>query len=132
MSTRETIPDGITAENQKRWERVRERLRAELGDAVYNSWFTRLELDAVRPDALHLSVPTKFLKSWVQSHYAARIKARAAIEFDKIDRVVIDVRSTARKSRQRDALSERDEATPSRNGQDKSQPLAFLSAADSV
>ncbi|MGE5369646.1 MAG: chromosomal replication initiator protein DnaA [Chloroflexota bacterium] len=122
----------MTAENQKRWERVRERLRAELGDAVYNSWFTRLELDAVRPDALHLSVPTKFLKSWVQSHYSARIKARAAIEFDKIDRVVIDVRSTARKSRQRDALSERDEATPSRNGQDKSQPLAFLSAADSV
>jgi chromosomal replication initiator protein len=132
MSTRETTLDGISVENQKRWERVRERLRAELGDAVYNSWFTRLELDAVRPDALHLSVPTKFLKSWVQSHYAARIKARAAIEFDKIDRVVIDVRSTARKSRQRDALSERDESTPSRNGQDKSQPVAFLSAAECV
>ncbi len=131
MSTRETVPDGISAEDQKRWERVRERLRAELGDAVYNSWFTRLELDEVGSDALHLSVPTKFLKSWVQSHYAARIKARAANEFDRIDRVVIDVRSTARKTRQRDAQSEREEA-PSRDGQDRAQQIAFLSSSDAV
>lgn len=132
MSTRETVPDGISAEDQKRWERVRERLRAELGDAVYNSWFTRLELDAVGPDALHLSVPTKFLKSWVQSHYAARIKARAGNEFDRIDRVVIDVRSTARKSRQREALAEREDGAASRNGQDRAQPIAFLSSADAA
>lgn len=104
--------DEIPAEHQNRWERVRQRLRAELGDAVYNSWFTRLELDRVESGALHLSVPTKFLKSWVQSHYASRIKARAANEFDKIERVVIDVRSTARKPKLREAAAEREPDAP--------------------
>lgn len=97
MSDHRETSGGITAEDHSRWERVRHRLRAELGDAVYNSWFTRLELERVDADAMHLSVPTKFLKSWVQSHYAPRIKARVASEFTKVERVVIDVRSPARK-----------------------------------
>jgi chromosomal replication initiator protein len=96
------LNDVVPVEHQKRWERVRHRLRAELGDAVYNSWFTRLELDRIDGDTLQLSVPTKFLKSWVQSHYASRIKARAANEFETIERVVIDVRSSARRARPRD------------------------------
>ncbi|MEF3366845.1 chromosomal replication initiator protein DnaA [Methylocystis sp. 9N] len=111
---REQLPgDGISAEDRSKWDRVRHRLRTDLGDAVYNSWFTRLELEAVNDGALHLTVPTKFLKSWVQSHYAPRIKARAASEFQKVERVVIDVRSPIRKMRQRDGAPEPCEvATP--------------------
>ena len=91
----------ISAEDQARWERVRQRLRAELGDAVYNSWFTRLELERIENRTLHLTVPTRFLKSWVQSHYAPRIKSRVAAEFKTIDNVLIDVRSSARKTKSR-------------------------------
>jgi chromosomal replication initiator protein len=91
----------ISAEDLARWERVRQRLRTELGDAVYNSWFTRLELDRIDNRNLHLTVPTKFLKSWVQSHYAPRIKSRVTAEFKTIECVLIDVRSSARKSRVR-------------------------------
>jgi chromosomal replication initiator protein len=100
----------VSAEDQIRWERVRSRLRAELGDAVYNSWFTRLELDRIEARAMHLTVPTKFLKSWVQSHYAPRIKTRVAAEFKTVEQVVIDVRSSARKTRARDVAPERDSA----------------------
>lgn len=114
---------GPSADDQKRWERVRQRLRAELGDAVYNSWFARLELDRLEAGSLHLSVPTKFLKSWVQSHYASRIKTRAGQEFDKIERVAIDVRSTARKPKARDAVSERETENPSRGFPEKTQPI---------
>ena len=96
----------ISAEDQARWERVRQRLRAELGDAVYNSWFTRLELDRIESSNLHLTVPTKFLKSWVQSHYAPRIKSRVTAEFKTIESVLIDVRSTARKARVRTGEAE--------------------------
>ena len=110
MSDLETSNDGVSPEDRKRWERVRSRLRAELGDAVYNSWFTRLELDRLNGETIHLTVPTKFLKSWVQSHYASRIKARVSTEFDAVQRVVIDVRSSARKSKTRDAGAEPIEA----------------------
>jgi len=94
--------DGVTAEDRSKWDRVRHRLRSDLGDAVYNSWFTRLELERIDGGAVHLTVPTKFLKSWVQSHYAPRIKARVASEFSKVERVVIDVRSPMRKARSRE------------------------------
>ncbi|MGD9657410.1 MAG: chromosomal replication initiator protein DnaA [Methylocystis sp.] len=92
----------VSAEDRSKWDRVRHRLRTDLGDAVYNSWFTRLELERIDGGAVHLTVPTKFLKSWVQSHYAPRIKARVASEFSKVERVVIDVRSPMRKPRARE------------------------------
>lgn len=129
MSNRDSRTDEIPAEHHDRWERVRQRLRAELGDAVYNSWFTRLELDRVESDALHLSVPTKFLKSWVQSHYASRIKARVANEFDKIERVVIDVRSTARRPKLREAGVDREAEAPASSSAERMPVLASVADA---
>lgn len=99
--------DVVSAEDRSKWDRVRHRLRTDLGDAVYNSWFTRLELERIDGGAVHLTVPTKFLKSWVQSHYAPRIKARVASEFSKVERVVIDVRSPVRKPRTREDGADR-------------------------
>jgi len=130
MSDRENMTDGISAEDQKRWERVRERLRAELGDAVYNSWFTRLELDRLDDATIHLTVPTKFLKSWVQSHYASRIKARVSSEFQGVERVAIDVRSSARKAKTREAGVERDaDAAPVLNIAERS-PAIYAVGSD--
>ncbi len=126
MSDRELASAPICAEDQTRWERVRERLRAELGDAVYNSWFTRLELDRLDGRAMHLSVPTKFLKSWVQSHYATRIKARVANEFSAVERVVIDVRSTARKAKLRDAAEREAEASTAQHIIERPQSFAAV------
>ncbi len=103
-------PEDFSNEDYQRWERVRRRLRGELGDAVYNSWFTRLELDRLASGVLHLTVPTKFLKSWMQSHYLDRIKTRVASEFQPVDRVSIDVRSPTRKAKPRDANSDKESA----------------------
>ncbi len=33
------------------------------------SWFDRLELDSVSGGTGKLTVPTRFLKSWIESHY---------------------------------------------------------------
>ncbi len=104
-------PSGdITNDDLQRWERVRQRLRAELGDAIYDSWFTRLELDRVDLNGLALTVPTKFLKSWMQTHYLDRIKARVIGEFVSAERVTIELRSPSRKSKPREA-----DIAPTRN-----------------
>jgi chromosomal replication initiator protein len=124
MSDREFTNDGISGVDQKRWERVRERLRAELGDAVYNSWFTRLEVDRVEGATIYLTVPTKFLKSWVQSHYASRIKTRVSSEFDGIERVSIDVRTSARRMKTREAGAEREPESGPTNGNPSEKPQA--------
>ena len=78
------------------WRRIRRRLRAELGEEVFSSWFGCLELDALSDQDAYLSVPTKFLKSWIQSHYVDRILPTLASEFPAIKRVSINVRSSTR------------------------------------
>jgi len=72
------------------------RLRTELGEDVFSSWFGCLELDALSGRDAYLSVPTKFLKKWILFHYADRILAALASEFPAVKRVSINVRSSVR------------------------------------
>jgi chromosomal replication initiator protein len=78
------------------WARICRRLRAELGEDVFTSWFGRLELDRLAEPVAYLSVPTKFLKSWIQSHYTDRLAAVINTEFSGIKQIIIDVRSSSR------------------------------------
>ena len=41
---------------KERWGRVKVRLRAEVGDDVYSSWFARMDLDAIEGEGVRLSV----------------------------------------------------------------------------
>ncbi len=75
------------------WRRVRERLRAELGEEVFQSWFASVEVEELNGGTLHLSVPTKFLKSWIQSHYHERVLTLWRNETDKVMKVDIRVRT---------------------------------------
>lgn len=78
------------------WDRICRRLRAELGEEVFSSWFGRLELDYVRGSVAQVSVPTKFLKSWIQSHYLERILAVLSAEIEGVASLSIAVRSSSR------------------------------------
>ncbi len=130
MSEVQDHPDNISQEDAQRWERVRRRLRAELGDAVYNSWFTRLELESFDDGVLRLTVPTKFLKSWVQSHYLDRIRSHVGAEFESAERVTIDVRShSSRKPRAKDGETERDAGVAASA---ESAPTPLHAAAEGV
>jgi len=57
------------------WLRVKDRLRIELGEDVFTSWFARVELEEAHHAVIYLSVPTRFLKSWILSHYRDRLTA---------------------------------------------------------
>jgi chromosomal replication initiator protein len=83
----------MTSMNQDHWTRVKDRLRAEVGDDVYSSWFARMELDGSDGDTVKLSVPTRFLKSWIQSHYAERVLACWQAEQPGFSRIELTVRS---------------------------------------
>ena len=62
----------MTNSEQDRWSRVKGRLRSSVGEDVYTSWFARMDLEGVQDESVRLSVPTRFLKSWIQAHYAER------------------------------------------------------------
>ena len=83
----------MTNLDQDLWSKVKERLRAEVGDDVFLSWFARMEVDSLESDTVKLSVPTRFLKSWVQSHYAEKLLACWQGVQPSITRLEITVRT---------------------------------------
>ena len=80
------------------WARVKKRLQAELGDAIYTSWFARMELESLDHDTARITVPTRFLKSWILSHYSERLLACWQSERPGVRRIDLAVRSAAIRS----------------------------------
>ncbi|WEK03954.1 MAG: chromosomal replication initiator protein DnaA [Candidatus Devosia phytovorans] len=74
------------------WNRVRARLKAGVGDDVFASWFARLELEEMVDDVVHLSAPTRFLCSWVQSNYAERILEAFRLDAEHVSRIQVTLR----------------------------------------
>ncbi len=79
----------------QRWMDVKSKLRLEVGEDVFASWFARAELEQFQDDIAILSVPTKFLKSWIQSHYRDVLTSVIACEWPVIKRVDFIVRQVA-------------------------------------
>ncbi len=78
------------------WQRVKQRLRAELGEDVFNSWFGRAEFEHADKSVVYVSVPTRFLKSWIASHYIERLLALWAEEREGTLQIEIVVRGSVR------------------------------------
>lgn len=75
--------------DEQTWIRIRTRLRAELGDDIFTSWFQRLELMRIHDGLAELSVPTRFLRSWLQGHYVDKITAIFSEEDATVSRISI-------------------------------------------
>ncbi len=66
---------GADVDTQAQWARVRARLREEFGEAAFRSWLRSMTLFEVVEGRVRIGVPTRFLREWVATHYADRIKA---------------------------------------------------------
>src|SRR3954449_2327519 len=86
----------MTNMEQDRWSRVKGRLRSSVGEDVYSSWFARMDLERVQQESVRLSVPTTFLKSWIQAHYAERVLSCFQAEMPEVHRIELTVRSSMR------------------------------------
>jgi chromosomal replication initiator protein len=60
-------------EHLAKWERVRERLRNAYGEAIFKSWLQPLKLADVKNGQVMVTVPTRFMREWILSHYADNI-----------------------------------------------------------
>lgn len=57
------------------WTRLRAKLRAEYGDATYNSWINPLKRLPASEGRLVIGAPTRFMRDWVRTHYLSRIQS---------------------------------------------------------
>jgi len=67
-------------------------LRARLGEDIYTSWFNALEFDEFDGTTVMVSVPVKFLRKWIQSHYLDELLTCCKAEFKSAERVEVTVR----------------------------------------
>jgi len=87
--------DRGSAMAQSEWDRVKTRLRDEVGDSAYRSWLRPITVHGISDGAVRLALPTRFLRDWVATHYGERIRALWGAENPTIRAVEIVV-ETAR------------------------------------
>jgi len=83
-------------ESQQVFERVAAKLKARVGAEAYTSWFGRLKLDEYARNQVRLSVPTAFLRSWINNHYSTLLADLWKEENPAILRIDVVVRSVSR------------------------------------
>jgi chromosomal replication initiator protein len=62
-------------ELEAHWLRVCDRLRKEIGDKAFKTWFGEVELGELKVGKLRLYAPTRFVRDWVGRHYGDRVLA---------------------------------------------------------
>ncbi len=81
------------------WKRVHNNMRQEFGEAIFRSWLKPLTLQAYYHGTMEISVPTRFMRDWIQTHYAEKILGMCAAAETEIRRVqFVVVQSAAAES----------------------------------
>src|SRR5215470_2364302 len=75
-----------------RGDRERAMLRVRFGEDIYSSWFASMEFEEFDGRVVRASVPVKFLKNWIQSHYSDDLLQCCAEEFTGVERVDVALR----------------------------------------
>ncbi|WP_235911933.1 chromosomal replication initiator protein DnaA [Mesorhizobium xinjiangense] len=88
------------------FERVKVQLKARLGSDVYSSWFGRMKLAEASKGVVRLSVPTAFLRSWINSHYLDLIGEMWRNEDPGLLKLEVIFRSATRNHRAHSAAEE--------------------------
>lgn len=84
-----------TPEIMKLWKKVHNDMRGEFGEAIFRSWLKPLTLQAFYHGTMEVSVPTRFMRDWIQNHYAERILAMCTENSEEVRRLQIVVVQSA-------------------------------------
>jgi len=85
---------GTDTQLNAQWARVRGRLRQEFGEATFKSWLKPLTLAGRRGADLRVAVPSRFMRDWVATHYADRLRTLWSSENPDIRTVEVIVDTT--------------------------------------
>lgn len=79
--------------NSARWSCVRDRLLARVGEERFAAWFAGLKCEGVRGESIYLSVPSRFIKCFIQEHFAETVRTCCKAEMPDVEYIGIGVRN---------------------------------------
>ncbi|TIU57863.1 MAG: chromosomal replication initiator protein DnaA, partial [Mesorhizobium sp.] len=88
-----------SSDAEQKFERVKAQLKARLGAEVYSSWFGRMKVAEASRGIVRISVPTAFLRSWINGHYLDLIAELWKHEDPEVLKIEIVVRTATRQTR---------------------------------
>lgn len=80
-----------TKEIMDLWTQIHSDMRQEFGEAIFRSWLKPLVLQAYYHGTMEVSVPTRFMRDWIQNHYAERILEMCRQANEEVKRLQIVV-----------------------------------------
>lgn len=92
QATVETADGSDTASSfDLRFAQVKALLQKEFGETAFRSWIAPIDAVSCASGTLTLNVPTRFIRDWVKSHYADRIRSLWTQHFGAVARVEIGI-----------------------------------------
>jgi len=79
-------------DRQEIWSQVKGAIRREYGESTYRSWLRPIESSEANDERIRLSVPSRFVRDWVQANYLERLRALWVMHEPEIETVEIIVR----------------------------------------
>ena len=73
------------------WTCVLKKLNNEYGNEIFDSWIKNIKIQSLKEDVLHFTVPTRFIRDWITSHYLDKIIYFLNSENPEIKRVKISI-----------------------------------------
>jgi chromosomal replication initiator protein len=118
---------------EPRGQKTRAMLRATLGDDIFTSWFHAIEFEGFDAKTVKLSVPVRFLKNWIQSHYSDDLLACCKSEFKGAERVEVTLRQPSARANVQPAGSAADTGVNgARSADGAARGTGILAAAQAV
>jgi len=77
------------------WDKVCGRFLNEFGKQAYTNWLEQLDFNGIDGDTVALTAPTRFVRDWVKSHYAPRLKDFFKLDSPEINSVTIHLPAEA-------------------------------------
>ncbi|RJF81692.1 chromosomal replication initiator protein DnaA [Azospirillum cavernae] len=118
---------GVSLDQQ--WARIRGRLKDEVGEIAYRSWLQPLSVASMTGGEVCIVVPTRFMRDWVLTHYADRIRALWSGENPDVHSIDVVVASTNAPAVLTADNDDRDDPPPNR-GHDRGADRAGDRVAD--
>ena len=90
----EFSPSNNPMPSESAWKELRERLRLQLGETAFRRWLEPMTgstlLSGEGAATLHLTLPTRFMRDWVEAHYGDTIRTlwRQLVKEGNVDFVV--------------------------------------------
>ncbi|MDP6927199.1 MAG: DnaA N-terminal domain-containing protein, partial [Rhodospirillales bacterium] len=85
------VDDRAQESLKKQWETVSGNLRAEIGEAPYQSWLRPMAVRGLTDGVITISVPTRFMRDWAAAHYQDRLTELWRAENAALQRIEVVV-----------------------------------------